>query len=74
MEYLRGESPFLLFDFFDNELLDVDREPRSFFELEPPFEFDDDFNFELLLLLLLFPSLPDDLDEGLIGERKLLCL
>lgn len=77
-KYLRGDlSSFLLFDFFDDELLDVDRELRSFFELDALFEDDDDdldFELELLLLLLLFPNLPDVFDSDLVGERIFLCL
>lgn len=69
--YLRGDlSSFLFLDFFDDELLDVDRdEVRSLFELEP---FDtDDLDLEPALL-----PMPDllDFDDDLLGERKFLCL
>lgn len=71
--YLRGDlSSFRpLFDFFEDELLDVDREPRSPFELEILDEVDLDLE---PLLPLLLPDLPDDLVDGLFGDREFLCL
>lgn len=73
--YSRGElSSFRVLAFLDVELLDEDRELRSLLELEL-FEddvvIDDDFDFELLLLLP--PDLIFDFGNNLFGDREFLC-